>query len=742
MSKSKGFLSILIPSATVFLSSACIMIIELVASRLIARHLGSSLYTWTAVIGVVLAGITIGNYAGGRIADKFQARKTLATIFVLSSVACVAVVILNNLVGEWIWLWKLSWPVRVFSHVSLVFFGPAVLLGTISPVVAKMALDKGLSTGRTIGDIYAWGAAGSIFGTFLAGFYLIPTIGTTAIIWSVATMLLVMGILYWVRLWPGYLWAIVFVCALLTGTSSATWAKEAGLSLGLRVKEDPNVLYEDDTPYCHVAVRQLSKEPDHREFIQDKLRHSEIIMGDVDNLQYFYSKIFAGITHGLSNSEKKLNTMIIGGGGYAFPQYLEKNWPGSQIDVVEIDPGVTKAATEAFGLSKNTTINTYSMDARNFVDELLRKKNAGLNAPLYDFVYEDAINDYSVPFQLVTREFNEKMIQLIKDDGVYIINMIDTYNNARFLGALVGTIKQTFPNVYVVTNRISLPGLRDTYVIIASKRDMNPKEILNNYGTNLKLRYFNEKDFEYLSQKSNNIILTDNYAPVENLLAPVVRQSSKELLARKYLTQAKDFRKENEIEKSIEKFTLAAQLNPSMTIKAYNEIAMLQISQNNLTAAIKAFKTAIDYHKNTKGCQNVIGTIYLNLGTLYQRTSQRDKAAKSFKAAIKQFNIEISEQPDSAILYSRLGDAHASMGDLNSASKAFAKALKLEPTNPSHLQNLIKALEFQGKYDEAIKILKEQIKLARYHNKTAVTAKLQQHIEFLKYKKSKQNLPK
>ena len=107
MSKSRGFFSILIPSATVFFSSACIMIIELVAGRLIARHLGSSLYTWTSVIGVVLAGITIGNYIGGRIADRFTARKALSVLFGISSVACVVIVILNNLVGGWMWLWKL-----------------------------------------------------------------------------------------------------------------------------------------------------------------------------------------------------------------------------------------------------------------------------------------------------------------------------------------------------------------------------------------------------------------------------------------------------------------------------------------------------------------------------------------------------------------------------------------------------------------------------------------------------------
>jgi MFS family permease len=173
MAKSRNFLSILVPSATIFISSFCIMVLELVAARLIARYLGSSLYTWTAVIGVVLAGISIGNYLGGRIADRFNAKKALAVLFALSSVACVLTIILNNAVSEWLLLWRFTWPLRVFTHVSLVFLLPSTLLGTISPVVAKMALGQGLPTGRTVGDIYAWGAAGSIAGTFATGYFLI-----------------------------------------------------------------------------------------------------------------------------------------------------------------------------------------------------------------------------------------------------------------------------------------------------------------------------------------------------------------------------------------------------------------------------------------------------------------------------------------------------------------------------------------------------------------------------------------
>jgi MFS family permease len=217
------------------------MILELVASRLIARHLGSSLYTWTSVIGIVLAGITIGNYMGGRIADRFSTRKSLSVLFGISSLACVLVVLLNNLVGGWMWLWQLSWPVHIFAHVAIVFLLPSVLLGTISPVVAKMALDLGLPTGRTVGDIYAWGAAGSIAGTFLAGFYLIATMGTIAIIWTIGVVLLLMGILYWAKLWVLYIWAAIFIAFMTMGMAPAEWAASSGSSLGLRAK--PNSKY-------------------------------------------------------------------------------------------------------------------------------------------------------------------------------------------------------------------------------------------------------------------------------------------------------------------------------------------------------------------------------------------------------------------------------------------------------------------------------------------------------------------
>ena len=54
----------------VFLSSACTLVIELIAGRIMAPYLGVSLYTWTSIIGIVLAGMSVGNYLGGRVADR------------------------------------------------------------------------------------------------------------------------------------------------------------------------------------------------------------------------------------------------------------------------------------------------------------------------------------------------------------------------------------------------------------------------------------------------------------------------------------------------------------------------------------------------------------------------------------------------------------------------------------------------------------------------------------------------
>ena len=737
MSKSRSFVSILIPSATVFISSFCIMVLELVASRLIARHLGSSLYTWTAVIGVVLTGITIGNYLGGRIADRFQAKKALAVLFAVSSVACILVVILNNMVGEWVWLWHFSWPARTFTHVSLVFLLPSVLLGTISPVVAKMALDQGLATGRTVGTIYAWGAAGSIAGTFAAGFYLIATMGTIAIIWMVGGVLLLMAILYWTRFWPLYVWAAVFAGALTMGMAPAEWAESTGCLLALREKPNPKILYQDESQYCYIAVKRLSEQPDKRAFMQDKLMHSEIIMGNILDLQYSYEQIHAAVTHLLSRDKNKLSVLVIGGGGYVFPRYVEKAWPGSRVDVAEIDPAVTEAAMQAFGLERDTTINTFAIDARNYINQLLEKKRKGEEIPQYDFIYEDALNDYSIPYQLTTKEVNDKIAQILTDSGAYMIELIDIYNSGLFLGATVNTLDKTFPYVYVISED-EPRSTRNTFVIIAVKREINLENLGSEEQTrNLDLWILSNSDMEELRQKARGMVLTDNYAPVENLLAPVVRRSAVELLSAKFRDQAQELKRQGKRDESIAKYQELIELDPRMSILAYNEIGMLRAQQGRLNEAVEALRKAIEYNEQTEFKIN-IASVHHNLGLLLKKLGQSEESGEHSRKAMEEFQRELTKNPKSLKTVIQFGNVLAETGDFNQATKYFQQAVDLNPYDIANHLTLSKALELQGRYDEAISALKKASGFMSHIGQKEDVAKLKKHLEFVEFRKSKQ----
>lgn len=189
------FLALMGCNLIVFGASVCIMVLELSASRLIAVHLGQSLYTWTSVIGVVLAGITFGNYLGGWLADKVDPRKLLSWLFLISALTTFSVLWLNELASSTRPFDDWKWQFKVMTVVAMIFFVPSLALGTISPVTASMALSRSTKTGITLGNVYAWGALGSIVGTFLAGFYLIDAFGTKAIVQITATALLVMGAL-------------------------------------------------------------------------------------------------------------------------------------------------------------------------------------------------------------------------------------------------------------------------------------------------------------------------------------------------------------------------------------------------------------------------------------------------------------------------------------------------------------------------------------------------------------------
>jgi tetratricopeptide (TPR) repeat protein/predicted membrane-bound spermidine synthase len=722
------------------------MVLELVAGRLIARFLGASLYTWTSVIGVVLAGITLGNYLGGRIADRFSSRKALALLFALASVACVATVALNNIIALWTWLWQFSWPLRVFSHVSLVFLAPSVILGTISPVVAKMALDQGLATGRTVGDIYAWGAAGSIVGTFAAGYYLIATMGSVAIIWTVALVLLAMAILYWSRLKILYVWALLLAPAMTMGLAPWPWAQRAGAALSFRPRPDSAIIYETESQYSYIQVRRMSQKPEKRHFVQDKLVHSAINIDDTSDLQYHYSQVWAAITRRFSRGKDHPSFLIMGGGGYVFPGYLEKSWPASRIDVAEIDPAVTEAAMKIFWPRENSSIRTIAMDARNYIDGLLEQHRTGGEKVTYDFIYEDAINNFSVPYQLTTRQFNDKFSKVLTEDGIYMVNLIDNYDSGLFVGSFVNTLELTFPYVYVISDPDEKARqVRQTFVIIASRRSLDLDNLDAEYKEGTSIWLLNEAELEQLKGKSRGLVLTDDYAPVENLLAPVVRKEATEALAKRkeIIARQENIPKARKIAAEIEELAVQNKADEVFEKLRNLEPALasycVQILASNL--AVRAKSPDGKTYKAAAG----LADLYYDLGIKLTKLGKKPEGMLQLRLAEQAYRQQLAINPNSEQAHSHLGGILFLLGgDSAQIVRHFQRAAELNPLAAQNQFNLIMALEAAGKIDQAIIAAQKAIKLMQDNAQDQAAKQLQQYLQRLNSKKmqSRQPLPK
>ena len=330
----------------VFMASACTLVLEFVAGRMMAPMVGVSLYTWTSIIGVVLAGISIGNYLGGRIADQGPLPADPGHPVSARGLEQPQHPGADRLPSAPGWTFRSrSWR-RSSLLTMILFFLPSALFGTISPIVVKLALKSLDTTGSTVGKIYAWSTVGSIVGTFATGFVLISWFGTRAIVAGVAVTAILMGLVF------GELWrreravtATDLVIFLGFGFYLNT-----GRCLRLPILEGEQLLLHSfHRPRSTITRRRRGT---FGRCVLDHLVHSFVDMDDPTYLEYGYEKVYADIVEYMSQSRPALNTLFIGGGGYTFPRYMEHVYPTSNLEVIEIDPEVTRAAYEELGLPK------------------------------------------------------------------------------------------------------------------------------------------------------------------------------------------------------------------------------------------------------------------------------------------------------------------------------------------------------------------------------------------------------
>ena len=490
-----------------FISSACTLVIEIIAGRIMAPYIGVSLYTWTSVIGVVLAGMSVGNFVGGAVADRYASRRTLGLIFMAGGVSSLSILVVTHaIVGT---TFGLSFLPRIVVYVASIFFLPSFVLGMVSPVVVRLALANLERSGHVVGTIYACSTIGSIVGTFLTGFYLISSLGTRTIVWLVAIVLLVTGLL-------------VAAADRRKSRSAILGATAVAIAIfvvvGMRWKAGHYAAPCDvESNYYCIKVLQTS-ENGHaaRMLMLDRLIHSFIVPDDPRALDYGYERAYSNLTQAHAAGREQIDTLFIGGGGYSFPRYVEAVYPSSTVDVIEIDPAVIAVVYDRLGLPRTSRIRSFNQDARVFLTEWADPKQ-------YDFIYGDAFNDLSIPYHLTTVEFNRIVASRLKPNGVYLSNIIDKLEGGEFLRAEANALRAVFPHVYIFGRGVVFqPFDRNTYVLMASRAPLNRAALDAITAADdplLRTTPLSTDRFNAYVAAGRALTLTDDFVPVDQLLA-------------------------------------------------------------------------------------------------------------------------------------------------------------------------------------------------------------------------------
>jgi spermidine synthase len=503
----------------VVIASFCTMAIELAASRFMAPTVGLSLFSWTGIIGTVLAGITVGNFLGGRIADRWPSQQVLGSSLFLGGLASLSILLSAGVLDSSDAFRRFDLIQRIVLLTATIFFIPVMVLGTISPQVIRLAVTNLSHAGRVSGQIYAWSTAGAIVGTFATGWWLISALGVHRLVFAMGLVLLALSFLvgrFWTKppLFAGL--AVVTVISVLGLSSPPVLAALAGPN----ARDVLATRCDRETNYFCIRVHDDVRDGFQvKTLVLDHLIHSYVKLGDPSYLGYEHEYVQAEITRYALAETGSPHVLLIGGGGYTYPRWVEWALPSTNVEVVEIDPGVTDVAYDFLGLPRSSGIVSHNLDGRQFVHELAPKGT-------YAVVVQDAVNDLSVPYHLMTKEYNDQVRALLAPDGTYLLTVIDLFRDGQLLRSAVRTMMQTFPEVQLFSaTRSWESGGAAVWVIAGSDEgiDLNRmREVLQAQGAgSMRTLMLEPERLQAYVDEGPQVVLTDQYAPVDNLIAPL-----------------------------------------------------------------------------------------------------------------------------------------------------------------------------------------------------------------------------
>jgi spermidine synthase len=516
-----------------FLSGAVLLGLEIAASRVLAPFFGNSLYVWGALIGVVLAGLAVGYWAGGTLADHLPHPGLLVGAITLGACGVLAVPFLDGPVLEAVVDWDPGPRADPVLASILLFGAPSVVLAAVTPIAVRLRAETLERMGRTAGRLFSVSTIGSIAGTFAAAFWLIPELGTDQVIAVGAAVLfaaagvvalaerLAVGSVVAVAATVGAAVAAVSLAPDTGGTLSAVAARN--WSPVYRLRGDPaslpsidysgqKVLYRKDTRYHQLAVVE--------DFSMRTLRfgssyQSAMFVNDPSDTPFTYIDFFF---LGPAYKPDTRNVLFLGLGGGSAPKKFLRSFPGLDLKVVELDPVVVDVAHRFFKVPEDPRLTIDVGDARR---ELARETRR------WDLIAVDTFFDDGIPFHLTTREFVELVHRRLTPGGVVVVNVIGAVRGegSKLFRSVYRTYRSVFPTVLVHPVSGVDAGLQNV-ILVATDQPAPSKAFLARRWRRLRASHPSAPPlttaipgrYDGFVRVDDVPTLTDAYAPTDALL--------------------------------------------------------------------------------------------------------------------------------------------------------------------------------------------------------------------------------
>lgn len=498
--------------ATVAITGGCVLVVEVVAVRILAPFFGSTIYTVSSIISVILLALSCGYAIGGRLADKHPNTDWMFRIIFLGGLSVLFCYGVGSL--------TLPFLSRTFSLstgaliASLgLFFTPAFLLGMLSPyaVVLQSRLFENHNIGSASGTIFFWSTLGSIVGSLSTGFFLIPYVGVQSIMLGCGAVLCVLGIL------PTFMKERWLRAGLMVGTAGLVIVFAWGTSSAFAFES----LYAEDGVYEYTRIYDGEYEGRPARFLQQEFNIGAARFLDSDDpldLPFPYTQYYRLYTLFVDDPKQVL---AIGGGAYSVPQAIAVQEKNAQVDVVEIEPKLYPLMQEYFGLLDLPNLHNIVDDGRRFLST---------TDTTYDVIFSDVYHSqFSIPAHFTTKEFFEIAESHLTENGVFIANVLGKIapDNESFLFSEMRTFQTVFPHVAF----IAVDDVHDTdfqnIIFVGWKSDvlLDAGNELISSSTDPRIQSLPDHriDISTLGLEKHPIF-TDNYAPVEYLMAKDLAQ--------------------------------------------------------------------------------------------------------------------------------------------------------------------------------------------------------------------------